>query len=236
LRRFAPSATMSSMRNAPISRQAGYISGMLVSLIACIVLLVSSLGFGTWAFLGRQDYKNNSDQKSAKAVAADKIVTQAEDAAQYAEDAKSPLKTHVGPGQFGAITLQYPKTWSAYIIEEGRGSVPVSDYFHPDVVPNTGNKDNAFALRTQIIDQSYDRVIDQYSGAVKTKKVTAIPYSLPKVPNIVGTRIDGQIDDNKRGSMIIVPIRNMTLKIWTESPDFVTDFDKYIVPNFSFSP
>jgi hypothetical protein len=227
---------MSSMRNALTSRQGGYISGMLVSLTACAVLLVSSLGFGMWAFTSRQDYKNNSDQKAAKAAAEAKKATQAEDAVQYAEAAKSPIKSHVGPSQFGAITVQYPKTWSAYIVEEGRGSLPVNDYFHPDVVPNAGNKDNAFALRVQIVDQAYDRVIDSYNNDVKAQKVTAKPYALPKVPNTVGLRIDGQIDDNKRGSMVIIPVRNMTLKLWTESQDFVADFDKYIVPNFTFSP
>ena len=225
------------MKNlSPRTLEGGYVSGMLISLILCAVLLVSSLGFGLWAFTSRQDYKNNSDQKSARAAAAAKTATEADDAVKYAEAAKSPLKSHVGPSQFGAITVQYPKTWSGMIAEEGRGGTPVNDYFHPDVVPNIGNKDNAFALRVQIVDSSYDRIIDGYQNDVKSKKVTAVPFALPKVPNTVGLRVDGQIDDNKRGSMVIIPVRNMTLKIWTESPDFVADFDKYIIPNFTFSP
>jgi hypothetical protein len=224
------------MKNALLGPQGGYVSGMLVSLIVSVVVLMGSIGFGAWAFTSRQDYKNNVDQKIAKASAETRTKTQAEDAVQYAEAAKSPLKSHVGPSQFGAITVQYPKTWSGLVAEEGRGTTPVNNWYHPDVVPNTGNKENAYALRIQIVDQAYDRIIDGYNSDVKSQKVTAKPFALPKVPNTVGLRLDGQIDDKKRGSMVIIPVRNMTLKIWTESPDFVADFDKYIVPNFTFSP
>src|SRR4051812_36565287 len=95
-------------------RQEGYINGTLVSLICAVVLLFCALGFGAWAYGGRQDYKNNSDQK-ASAVAADAIKeTEAADAVKYAEAAKSPLKTYIGPEAFGAVTVQYPKTWSTY--------------------------------------------------------------------------------------------------------------------------
>ena len=39
-------------------------SGLAIGLILVSVLLVAALGFGGWAFSGRQDYKNNVDQKS----------------------------------------------------------------------------------------------------------------------------------------------------------------------------
>jgi len=225
---------MSGMRSA--QKQGGYVNGMLVSLISVSVVLVAALSFGLWAFLGRQDYKNNSDKKSAAAVAENTPKVQAADAARYAEEAKNPLKSHTGPGQFGSINVKYPKTWSGYVIEGDSGTQSVNDYFHPDLVPSITDKDNSYSLRIQVFQQSYDTAIAAFNDEVNLKKATAKPYALPKVPTVIGTRIDGQIEANKKGSVIIFPLRNMTLKIWTESPDYLKDFDNIILPNLSFVP
>lgn len=218
-----------------IGRQSGYIDALLIPLIIVIVLLVGALAFGGWAYTSRQDYKNNSDKKAA--VAAEKAIaeTKVSEQAKYAEEAKNPLKTFVGPSAYGAVTLQYPKTWSAYV-EEASGNTPLDAYFHPDFVPNVGENDNAYALRMQIVSKSYNTVVDGYDGEVKSKKVTAVPYSLPKVPSVTGIRLTGQITSKKQGSLIILPVRNVTLQIWVESGDFIPDLDALILPNLVFSP
>lgn len=218
------------------NRQGGYISSTLISLIIASVLLVGALIFGGWAFASRQDYKNNSDKKAAAAAALSKEKTEADDAVKYAEAAKKPLKTHVGPSQFGSVNIVFPKTWSAYISETGKGSSPVDDYFHPDFVPDIDAQENAYALRVEVVDQAYDRVIEQFKNDIAQRKVAAAPYALPKVPTVVGTRFEGQVEKTKQGVMVVLPLRNMTLKIWTESSDFVADFNTNILPNFTFSP
>jgi hypothetical protein len=223
--------TMSGMRN----KQAGFISSLLMALIGTVLLFLLAAGFGAWAFGSRQDYKLNSDKKVADAVKAAKTATQQEDATIYAEQAKSPLKTHVGPDAFGSVAVQYPKTWSAYVIENGN-AVPMNDYFHPDVVPDTGKPTNAYALRVQIVQSTYSTVMTQYSSLAVAKKVTVTPYKLPKVPSVVGSRVDGQITPQKQGSMIVLPLRNVTLQISTESTDFENDFNNIILPNLTFSP
>ena len=48
--------------------QDGGISAVTIWLIVTVLLLVGSLAFAGWAFLGRQDYKNNTDKKIADAV------------------------------------------------------------------------------------------------------------------------------------------------------------------------
>jgi hypothetical protein len=222
---------MSGMRN----NQAGYINGLLIALIACGVLLLVFVGFGAWAYGSRQDYKLNSDKKSATAAAAAKEATQQADALLYAEQAKNPLKTHVGPDAYGAVTVQYPKTWSAYVIENGN-AVPMNDYFHPDIVSDSEKPTNAFALRVQIVQSTYSQVMTQYNSLAVAKKVTVIPYKLPKVPSVVGSRVDGQLTSQKQGSMVILPLRNVTLTISTESQEFVPDFNNIILPNLTFSP
>lgn len=219
-----------------LEKQGGYVSGTLVALIVVSVVLAGALGFGGWAFLSRQDYKDHSDQKAAKAADERQKATEEADAVKYAEAAKNPLTTHKAPDQYGGVTIQYPKTWSGYVIEGGKGGTPVDDYFHPAVVPDAGERDNAFALRVQVEDKSYDAVLKSYEGSIGSGKLTAAPYALPKIPNTIGTRLDGQVEQNKQGSLVILPMRNMTLKVWVESPSYMADFNNIILANLSFSP
>ncbi len=219
-----------------INRQAGFVSGALTSLIVTIVLLLGAIGFGAWAYMSRQDYKTNSDKKALKAADARQTETEKKDAAKYAEEAKNPLTSHKAPDQFGGVTVQYPKTWSAYVIETTQGNEVVDDYFHPGAVPGVQSKDAAYALRIQIVNQAYDRVVKSYENSVTTQKLAASVYALPKVPTVVGTRFDGEVVQNKQGSLIVLPVRNMTLKIWTEAPSFLADFNNIILPNLTFSP
>lgn len=216
--------------------QRGAINVLLVPLIIAVMFFLAAGGFGFWAFASRQDYKNNSDQKAAAAAAKQQTATQAADATKYAEDAKKPFDTYIGPAAYGNITVNYPKTWSAYVIENDTGGNPVNGYFHPGFVPSVTNTANNFALRVQLVQSSYDSVVQQYKSALTASQVTIQPYTLPKVPSVVGVRVEGQIQPRKQGVMIVLPLRNMTLQIWTESNDFKADLDTNILPNLSFVP
>lgn len=217
-------------------RERGLINVLLIPLIVSAVLLIGVGIFAIWAFTGRQDYKENSDEKVAEAVEVAKEETRTEEAARYAEEAKQPLKPFSGPAKFGSVRLEYPKTWSAYIVNRDSGSTPVNWYLHPNVVPDADNNDNVFALRIEVVEQTYDRVLDSFESDVRNGAVTVQPYALPKVPDVVGSRINGEIERKKQGSMVIFPLRNLTLKVWTESNDYLPDFDNIILPNISFAP
>lgn len=233
LRRRSGSFTMSSMKQ---NSQSGYVSGTLIALIVVSTVLVGALAFGGWAFLSRQDYKNNSDKKALAAADERQAATEEADALKYAEEAKNPLTVHKAPDQFGSVTIHYPKTWSGYADEAGAGNTPVDDFFHPKVVPGSSHKGAAYALRVQVVEQAYDRVVDSYRSDVENRKLAASPTSLTKVSGVIGTRFEGQLDNDKQGILIVLPMRNLTLKVWTESKDFVADFEKIILPNLTFSP
>jgi hypothetical protein len=110
------------------------------------VLFLAAAGFGGWAFMGRQDYKDNSDQKSATAVEAAKKSQAAELQKKFDEDYKNPNKTYQGPVSFGSVKFNYPKTWSAYV-DENSGSTPINGYFYTEV-PNFLNDYNNIVLPT----------------------------------------------------------------------------------------
>ena len=128
------------------------------------------------------------------------------------------------------MNVTYPKTWSAYV--KSNNNV-FNAYFHPDFVPTTDSQTNNFALQVQVLQQSYSSVLSSFNGQ---QGVAVKPYALPKVPKVVGVRVDGKIGSNKTGSMIVLPLRGSTLQIFTQSDQFKADFDNIILPGFSFNP
>lgn len=225
-------ATISSMK-----RLSGDVRGSAATILTIALLalcLAGAVGFALWAFSGRQDCKNNVDAKIAVAVEANTKKVQADDAAAFAEESKNPLKTFVGPEAFGTVNIVYPKTWSAYTAT-GNSTTPVNFYAHPDIVPSVDSETSTFALRVQVVEQKYSSVLQQYASQQKQGKLTVKPYTLPKVPGVTGVRLDGQLTQNKQGSMVVLPVRDKTLKIWTESSAYLNDFNEKILPNASFA-
>ncbi len=210
--------------------------GALVGLSLLVLTLIAALGFGFWAYNERTKYKSSSDEIVAAAVKQNTKNVQAEDATKYAEAAKLPNKTWIGPAAFGSVEITYPKTWSAYSEGVGNSSAPVNVFMHPDVVPSTNDPNSSYALTVQVVPTAYSSVLGQFSGLQKSGKVTISAYSLPKNPSDVGAKITGQIAPKKQGTLVIFPVRDKTLKIWTESAAFQADFDNTILPNARFSP
>ena len=231
------SVTMSIMKSLHVSTsEQGEVSVLVVSLILMSLLFVGAVTFGIWAFGGRQDYKNNSDAKVATAVAASKQAVQAADAKQYAEAAKSPIATYVGPDAYGSVHVGYPKNWSAYV--DTGSSYPLDAYFHPGYVPSTQSK-QTYNLLVRIVANAYSQELARYSSIIANGTVKATPYSLPKVPSVTGVRLSGAIfPDNPKssGNSVLIPLRDKTLEVWIESNDYLPDFEKYVLPNLTFVP
>ena len=216
--------------------QNGGISAVALSLGVTVVLLIGAISFGAWAFSGRQDYKNNTDQKIADAVT---IAKQKEDSAKdvvFAETQKNPLRTYEGPEAYGSIKLQYPKTWSGYVDSTGGGTALVDGYFYPGEVPSTSNQSSVFALRVQVINLPYSQSLSNLSSAQQNGKVTVEAYALPKVPKAIGVKASGTFPNGKAGEEVLLPLRSETLQLSTDGTLFTSDFEKNILPNFTFSP
>lgn len=216
--------------------QRGALNALLLPLIAVVLLLLLTGVFGIWAFGQMQDYKNHSDEKSAAAVDVAIKKEDAKKAAEYAEASKSPLKTYTGPVAYGSLHVEYPRTWSAYVVEQTSSSTNVDGYFNPNFVPSVTTDSNSFALRVKVVGQSYASVMQTFQGNIKAGKMTASPYTFAKVPNVVGTKLDGEVSPNKQGTMIVMPLRASTVEVWAETSDGVANLNTYVLPNFSFSP
>jgi hypothetical protein len=216
--------------------QRGAINGLLLPLIVAVLLLIGAVVFGGWAFTSRQDYKNNVDAKISTAVEAAKLAEDKVKDAQFAEERKNPLRAYNGPSAYGSVVINYPNTWSGYVSDTKTSDPYVDGYFSPGVVPDADEQSSTFALRVEVSSKSYSDSLRQYQSQSQNAKVTVQPYALPKVPSVVGSFITGEIENNKQGYMVLLPLRNTTLKIWTESDQYKADFNNIILPNASFSP
>lgn len=209
----------------------GAVNALLLPLVFAVVFFLGAAGFGAWAFMEREDYKSNSDQKAEAAVAVATKQTESNKENEFIEREKEPLKDYLGPSQFGSIVMKYPKTWSGYVnFEDSEGEL----FFHPGVV--TGGEGKLYATHISVVSSRYEEVVEDYSSQIEEGTAKASAYKLPKMKNIVGIKVTGTIDDEKQGTVIILPLRDKTIKIAIESNNYLGDFNKIILANFTYSP
>lgn len=221
--------TMSSMK--VLSSERGAINILLIPLIVSVVLLFASMGFGVWAFASRLDYKNHTDQKIEAAVKVTEAQTSTAKDNEFEQEFKKPLTSYTGSESLGNIKFEYPKTWSMYEVVSGNS---ISLTMHPVRIPS--NPATAYALRVEVVSSPYEREIGGFDPGVKDGSIKATAYSLKQVPDAVGTRFEGKISGDKQGVYVVLPLRDKSIKIWTESPQYIADLDNYVLSNFTFKP
>lgn len=207
----------------------------MIPIVVLTLLLLGTIGLAFQLFNEKEDYKNNSDQKVAAAVDQAKEEASKVKEAEFIEREKQPYKVYKGPATFGSLSITYPKSWSAMVDEAGSGNKPVHGLFHPNFVPGEKSK-TAYALRVEVLEQEYDELLKLYDSGVRTNKVKVSAYKAPKVPSVLGSRIDGEIARGLNGSVILLPIRDKTIKLSVESQSFMKDFNDIILANFVFVP
>jgi hypothetical protein len=216
--------------------QVGAINGLLLPLMVSTLLAIGFLAFGVWAYAGRQDYKNNTDQKIDAAVIIATQKANTEKDKFYAEAIKQPLRTYTSSEDFGSIVVKYPNTWSGYVDSTGSGDARLSGYFYPGIVPSINGQGSVFALRVRVIGQTYTQTATTLAGLQKNGSLSAQAYALPKVPKQVGLKVTGTLPEGKTGTAVYLPLRDKTLVISTDGDQFLGDFNANILPNLTFSP
>jgi len=217
------------------SRKSSPFSAALIAAIILGVLLLAVSIFAFWAFNERGTYKDKTDQIVAKEVELAKQQVSDQKDKEFVEKEKNPLQEYKGPATYGSLNIQYPKTWSAYVDEVGRGNMPISGYFHPNFVPGL-NSGTAFALRVEVVGSAYDTEVKAFEPKVKAGKVKVTPYTAAKVPGATGSRIEGEINQGQKGIMVLFPLRDKTIRISTQTEAFAKDFNDIILANLTFVP
>ncbi len=208
----------------PVRRPSNPAKLWIILTFVFIFTTLATSGFGIWAYMQYQDYKDNSDAKVTVAVA-EAVKAQADkDAAAFLEKEKQPNRQFVGPDDYGRLAFDYPKTWSVYEAKDAINGGAYEAYFNPGVVPVV-LPSQQFALYVTIEDQTYDKVVDSYKRLVADGDLTS---SSVKVSDQNGTRLDGSFTKDIRGSAIIFKIRDKTVTVRTDAETFKGDFDTII--------
>ncbi len=215
-----------------MDNQRGSISVILAGLFA--VFFIISTIFGVWAFSGMQNYKNNTDLKVKDAVvlAVQKAVT-AKDV-EFASKEKLPTRIYRGASTYGSLTFSYPKTWSVYSVKPSNG-MPLDLYFSPLVVPDISSG-QSYALRVQITSTFYSKEAASIADLVTKGTMKAQAFRPKNVKNVLGLKAEGTIKKGKQGGLVLLPLRDRSIKLFTESQEFVNDFNNIVVPSITFAP
>lgn len=216
--------------NRRLSDQRGEFNPLIIVTIVLGLLFVAAGGLGVWAYINYTDQKNNVDQKIAAAESEAKRVQSEQDQATYAEQEKLPNREFVGPDDLGRVAFMYPKTWSAYVDKDGSNGT-YEAYFQPGIVPPLSS-DTPYALRVSILDKSYESTLESYSDKVKKGELKSTAAT---ANGISGNRLEGKLDSNVDGVMMIFKLREKTLQIYTESRTFQADLDNTILPSLTFN-
>lgn len=195
-------------------------------LILTIVFVVTTVGLGIafgWALMNYFDQRDNVDTKVSTAVTS-AVKTQADkDAATFEAEDKKPNRQFAGPEDFGALSFEYPKTWSTYV-DQDASTGTFKAYLNPVSVPPVSDT-TQYALRVTIETKDYDTVLNTYQALVKKGTLQS---STIKINGVDSTRLDGNFTKDIRGSAVVFKIRDKTVTIRTDADTFKPDFDALV--------
>lgn len=215
-----------------MTREAGAVNPLLIVSILLTLLSAGLAGFGFWAFSQYQDHKNNVDSKIAVAVVDAKKEQTAIDEKDFAEREKQPTRAFVGPDDFGRVTFQFPKTWSAYVAKDGEGGGAYEAYLQPGVVPPVANT-TPFATRVVVEDKQYEQVLKNYEALVKKGTLKSSPIT---IGSFNGVRLDGEFSKDRKGTAVIFKIRDKALTVASDADAFRGDFNDIVLKSLTFNP
>jgi hypothetical protein len=212
----------------------GAANPLLLGLVASSTLFVIALVFGISQMSKVGDYEKNLEEKVAVQVAEETKVIEEQKQAEFDEREKAPYKFWTSPTQYGSIKVGFPKTWSYYLSldESARASKAIDLYAYPDYVPEI-SRDQRYALRLTLQTADYNKILDGYR---KESERNSLEIGTVQISNVSGIKIRGLIERNVSGTLVVFPIRDKVLTVWTESRDYESDFENIVLKNLSFIP
>lgn len=224
------------------ARERGGVDIKVVGIFLLSVLFLAAGSAAIWYYFQYTEAHTNVESKITEAEANAAREQKLSDEAEFAAREKEPLRTFASPDDYGRLTFDYPKTWSAYQdtdVSKGGGAT-YSAYLNPvyvppvptnalsDLIANTKVTPTSgvvykFAVRLKIQQKLYDETLKEYEPLLKTGQITSSAYTNPN--GIVGTRYDGRFNNDIRGTAIVIRMRDRTLTLRTDADVFKSDFE-----------
>ena len=204
-------------------REIGAINGSIFAIIALAILVLVFGSFSIWAYMNYMEPKRDVDSKIDEAAAAQVLENSKKLQAEFEKKEKEPMRQFVGPSDYGRLTFDYPKTWSAYQatdVSQG-GGVTYEAYLNPVLVPPVGET-TKFAVRIIIEQKTYDQSVADYAKQVEKGELKSSVYS---DGSRTGTRLVGNFNEDIYGTAVLIKMRDRTLTIRTDGDVFKDDFE-----------
>ncbi len=200
----------------------GAINGSIFAIIALTILVLVFGSFSIWAYTNYLDQKRDVDSRVQEAVAKAILAESKKSEAALDKYKNETTTLFVGPSDYGRLTFQYPKFWSAYQatdITEGGGAT-YEAYLNPVQVPPVADT-TKFALRITIEQKTYDQSVADYQKQVEKAELKSSAYSDGKH---TGTMLVGNFNDDIYGTAVLIKMRDRTLTIRTDGEVFKDNF------------
>lgn len=208
------------------SLQRGAINGQLIVIICLLVVIVGLAGLSAWLFAQYTEQKTDVDGKIDVAVAEAKKEQSEIEEKKFAEREKEPNREFAAPDDYGRLTFTYPKTWSVYVDQDtSTTGNRYAAYLNPITVPPISANSSRFALRVTIENIDYDKRLDSYKNSITKGELSSRPIT---INGHDGTRLDGSIERDIRGSAVLFKVRDKTMTVFTEADTFKADFENII--------
>lgn len=198
-----------------------------IAIIALSLLSLTFIGLFIWMFTqydaAHTDVQGQIDD--AVVVAVDNNTMKLEN--EFAEREKYPFLTFAGPADYGALTFEYPKTWSVYVPMNAANGGDFEAYFNP-VQIDAVNNENVDSLRLYIRNVSFEDVTRQYQGSIEgdAPEMRLDSVVIGKENNINANRYTGRIPGTEfNGFVVIFKIRDKTVIMQSDSVLFENDFN-----------
>lgn len=208
--------------------QTGILNPLVIPLLISVIVLIVASVMAVMYYGKFVDQRDNNQPRIDAAVEAAEDKQKDELEADFAEREKLPTRSYTSPSELGSVKLSFPKTWSSYV--NVNGNVGIEYYGHPNYVPA---KDVNYALRMSVISRAFSDEMKTYEAALKKGDLKATSV---QVAGVKGSRLDGFLKKDQEGSLVVFPLRDKTLKVWTENVEFRGDFDKIVLPALTFVP
>lgn len=199
----------------------GSVNGWMVGTIGFLVLTLIAGALAAWMYVEYTREKTGVDAKIASEVAKGKNEQAEVDQKRFAEESKNPRIEFVGPSEYGRVSFMYPKTWSVYWDQDGSDRGDFKAYLHPKTVPPVRGDASRFAFRVEVLNSDYDRVLSQYAQQLKKGELTS---SSVEFNGNAATRLDGAFSKELRGSVVLMRVRDKTIRFSTDTDTFKPDF------------
>lgn len=205
-------------------KKRGSIDASTLIIVGLVVLLLGVGGLAIWSYMQYEEKRSDVDGQVSIAVAEAKKEQAEEDEVKIQAARENPYIQFVGPSDYGRVTFDYPRNWSAYIDKDASKGGDFEAYLNPVTVPPVSQRER-YALRVTIEDKTYENVLQTYKSLVERGDLKTTNVN---INDINGTRIDGAFSKEIRGSAVVFKIRDKTLIVQTDAETFKPYFDKII--------